>query len=452
MPQPRKGSWLWPNSKKLQYGILIVILTAFGYGVVTLFLLRFDAGDVYPPYSSLRSDPLGSRALYQSLAQLKSVSVQRNYRKLSTVRSAADTTLFYLGSNVQQWRMIPQELVRTFDRLAVSGGRLIIAFRPAVENPDSSLRPSADKRSTAEKCRCPEPAAETDDPAPQHEPGNDTPDEAGISQDSEKEINRPQETAEDTRYISPRKHWGVDFRFFEQPNLLQDAAAVADAGIDPRLPAVSWHSRLYFQTRSPKWKTIYTVNEKPVILQRDMGAGSIILCADSYFFSNEALRDERHPGLLAWFAGANASLVFDESHLGVVKTPGVAALVRNYRLHWFFLAVVLLFTLYVWQNAKPFIPYSTDSRQETAYDYASEKDYTQGLISLLRRNVPTRQLLTTCFTEWKKSAPDIKRMTTDQLKRIEAQVASIDSGAKKQIDPVKTYRAISAIVSEGKQR
>jgi hypothetical protein len=452
MPQPRKGSWLLPNSKKLQYGILVVILTAFGYGVVALFLLRFDAGDVYPPYSSLRSDPLGSRAFYQSLAQIKSVSVQRNYRKLSTMRSASDTTLFYLGSQVQERWMIPQGLVRTFDRLAAGGGRLIIAFRPAVETPDPSLRPSADKRPTAEKCRCPEPAADNDDPAPQHETENEIPDEADAAQNSGKENSRPQETIEDTRYISPRKHWGVDFKFFEQPNLLQDAAAIAAAGIDPQLPAVSWHSRLYFQTRSPKWKTIYTVNAKPVILQRDMGAGSIILCADSYFFSNEALRSERHPGLLAWFVGANASLVFDESHLGVVKTPGVAALMRNYRLHWFFLAVVLLFTLYVWKNAKPFIPYSTDIRQETAYDYASEKDYTQGLISLLRRNVPARQLLTTCLTEWKKSGPDIKRLTSDQLKRIEAQVASIDSGARKRIDPVKTYRTISAIVAEGKQR
>jgi hypothetical protein len=150
--------------------------------------------------------------------------------------------------------------------------------------------------------------------------------------------------------------------------------------------------------------------------------------------------------------GANASLVFGESHRCVAKTPEVAALVRNYRLHWFFLAVVLLFMLYVWKNAKPFIPYSTDIRPETAYDYASEKDYSQGLVSLLRRNVPARQLLTTCLTEWKKSGPDIKRLTPDQLKRIEAQVAPIDSGTKRQIDPVKTYRSISAIVAEGKQR
>jgi hypothetical protein len=452
MLQPRKGSWLLPNSKKLQYGILIVILAAFGYGVVALFLLRFDAGDVYPPYSSLRSDPLGCRAFYKSLAQIKSVSVQRNYRKLSALRSATDTTLFYLGSQVQEWQMIPQEQVRTFDRLAAGGGRLIIAFQPVTEIPEPSSRSSGCDQTATQK-RCSRKAAtDIDNPAPQHELENDTPDEADAAQDSEKENNRPQEAIEDTLYISTRKHWGVDFRFFEQPNILQDAAALADAGIDPRLPAVSWHSRLYFQTKSPKWKTIYTVNQKPVIMQREMGAGSIILCADSYFFSNEALRDERHPGLLAWLAGANASLVFNESHLGVVKSPGVAALVRNYRLHWFFFTVVLLFTLYVWKNAKPFIPYSSDIRQESAYDYVSEKDYSQGLISLLRRNVSPRQLLTTCLTEWKKSGPDIKRMTPDQLKRIEAQVASIDSGAKKQIDPVKTYRTISAIVAEGKRR
>ena len=46
-----------------------------------------------------------------------------------------------------------------------------------------------------------------------------------------RENNRPRQTMQDTRYISLRKHWGVDFRFFEQPNLLQDATAMAAAGI-----------------------------------------------------------------------------------------------------------------------------------------------------------------------------------------------------------------------------
>ena len=44
-------------------GILLVL--ALGYGLLHLFALRFAQGDVYPPYSSLRSDPLGKKALYE---------------------------------------------------------------------------------------------------------------------------------------------------------------------------------------------------------------------------------------------------------------------------------------------------------------------------------------------------------------------------------------------------
>ena len=55
-------------------------------GVVKLFLLRFQAGDVYPAYSSLRSDPLGSRAFYRSLQNLNKAAVSRNYLRLQNLK------------------------------------------------------------------------------------------------------------------------------------------------------------------------------------------------------------------------------------------------------------------------------------------------------------------------------------------------------------------------------
>ena len=42
----------------------------------------------------------------------------------------------------------------------------------------------------------------------------------------------------------------------------------------------------------------------PVVIERQYGNGSIVLVADSFLVSNEALRSERHPRLLArLFAG-----------------------------------------------------------------------------------------------------------------------------------------------------
>ena len=48
-----------------------LLIAAAGLAAIgLLFELRFAAGDVYPRYSSLRSDPVGVRALYDSLARL----------------------------------------------------------------------------------------------------------------------------------------------------------------------------------------------------------------------------------------------------------------------------------------------------------------------------------------------------------------------------------------------
>ncbi len=78
--------------------IMALLLLIFVVGVARLFILRFESGDVYPAYSSLRSDPLGTRALYESLENIDSVMVGRNYRPLESLEFEPGTTFFYFGS------------------------------------------------------------------------------------------------------------------------------------------------------------------------------------------------------------------------------------------------------------------------------------------------------------------------------------------------------------------
>ena len=47
--------------------LALAVAALFVAGLIQLFLLRFKAGDVYPAYSSLRSDPLGTQVLFESL-------------------------------------------------------------------------------------------------------------------------------------------------------------------------------------------------------------------------------------------------------------------------------------------------------------------------------------------------------------------------------------------------
>ena len=50
--------------------VFLFLAAGFVYGVIHLFALRFEAGDVYPEYSSLRADPLGLKGFYDALDEL----------------------------------------------------------------------------------------------------------------------------------------------------------------------------------------------------------------------------------------------------------------------------------------------------------------------------------------------------------------------------------------------
>ena len=74
--------------------ILVLVLGAgFIAGVMYLFGLSFAAGNVYPQFSSLRSDPRGARLLYESLAALPGVTVSRNLVPLEFLPGSGATVV-----------------------------------------------------------------------------------------------------------------------------------------------------------------------------------------------------------------------------------------------------------------------------------------------------------------------------------------------------------------------
>ena len=109
---------------------LVTLILIFLIGVLQLFRLGFESGEFYPAYSSLRSDPLGTRALYESLKDFEDVKIQRNYQILQALKLEQGTTFFYLGASETNWDLIPEELIQMIDRLMDSGGRLVLSFMP----------------------------------------------------------------------------------------------------------------------------------------------------------------------------------------------------------------------------------------------------------------------------------------------------------------------------------
>jgi len=74
------------KSRHILAALLVLSLAGFALGVIRLFQMRFDAGDIYPPYSSLRADPLGVKVFYESLQNLPGLSVSRFFQRNSKLQ------------------------------------------------------------------------------------------------------------------------------------------------------------------------------------------------------------------------------------------------------------------------------------------------------------------------------------------------------------------------------
>jgi hypothetical protein len=101
----------------------------FLLGLWELYQLRFAAGDIYPPYSSLRTDPLGSKALYESLGRIPGISTDRNYIALPRIPKGNATVLF-VGQNPFKFEAMTEDDIKEYESLAGSGARVVIAMLP----------------------------------------------------------------------------------------------------------------------------------------------------------------------------------------------------------------------------------------------------------------------------------------------------------------------------------
>ncbi|MEW6267062.1 MAG: DUF4350 domain-containing protein [Thermodesulfobacteriota bacterium] len=437
--------------------MLIVLAAAFGFGLLHLLTLRFQTGDVLPVYSSLRSDPLGAKAWHDSLDHLGTVKVSRYYQPLDRLEASPGATVLFLGLPAGRLIWAGRDLWKELDRIMTSGGRLVIAFRPTagkfeIEAPEDEKADEAkkDEDATGKKDRLEKPEKEQssrkDGPSPDRTESADR----NKARKPESKKKPPGDLAKLGRtlrkWISIERHWGLKIAHDPKWSLKKKYQAGPASGHGP---VVSWHSSLYFEDLSKPWRVLYRRDGRPVIIERRFGSGSVVLMSDSYHFSNEALRAEPRAELLSRLIGPVTEVVFDEAHLGLQEDLGVAGLGRKYGLHGLLAGLLVLAVLFIWKNSFSLVP-ADDDAPGGRMVYASPRDYTAGLVSLLRRNVSSREILEVCWREWKAAQESLRRDWGPYINRAEA-VAGRKSRAGGPADPVEGYLEIHQILSEGKK-
>ena len=395
---------------------LLMVSALFVYGVTHLLILRFEKGDVYPPYSSYRSDPLGTKAFYEGLGLLPEIEAVRNVEPLQKVSGLSETVLFLFGLEASRFSAMPEASVKAFEEAALGGGRVVISFIPTYAQP----APCSENKGKKSRRR---------------------------EENVDKEKDEQQDQGEEQKlyrkeYVDLSKHWGVETELSTEKN----AEASLNAP-EKDLPAsLAWHSTLVFEPQDTDWHVIYARAGKPVLIERSYGKGSLVLSSDSFFLSNEAMKSKRSPQLLSWLCGPHRTIVFDETHLGVSKSPGIATLLRKYGLAPFFISLIVLALLAIWKQAARLVPVY---EEEEGPSVDPGKDAFAGFTNLLRRNISLDHILSACLEEWKRSFTHGRQNLSALLPRIQEIITEDRAKPKKNRNPVQAYRKISAL---GKRR
>lgn len=391
-------------------------MALFVVGLGRLFWLRFERGDLYPPYSSFRSDPLGSQVLYESLARLGDNGAERNFRPFDQARMAPDAVFFVCGLGIHSFERNDRRLTSFLETVSASGGRLVITFTSIVDDPKNQRDDNTPR-----------------DPCPEEEHGQD----ATIEEDGM--------TDEDTVESGM---WGLGFLPSKQPSSskLGDASArrVGQDGLPAALP---WRSLVFFELYHSSWETVYRYMEEPVVIKRSWGEGEVLVIADSYLFSNEALRNHRAPAFLAWALPPDRPVIFDEYHHGLSKQPGIAGLARKYRLHGVVLSLLVLVILMIWRQAAVFVPESEDTG-ETPAEADLGRDSAEGWVSLTQQHIAAKDLINICHDAWR-SSPAADRVSKERLQQIRDLVDHYGT-APRRSNLVAVYRSISELLKQGK--
>ena len=405
--------------KYFPFLILLGCAAAFAFGIVYLFDLRFQAGDIYPPYSSLRADPLGAMALYESLEKIPGLAVRRDFSASDTLPEEPQTAYLHLAGDPYEFDYMSQETYRHIEDFLTRGGRLVITFFPQTEN---DFWFDEDKTNSAETKKMAKPKSKS------HKHDDDS-------------------KNNDNSWLNLADKWNFHVGFQKlEPDGDTYAPATVFNQTDLRLPdTLDWHSGIIFTNVASTWRVIYSRGGNAVMIERKFGRGSVVMASDSYLLSNEAMLKDRHADMLAWLVGSSKNVVFDEAHFGIAESPGVAALMRKYHLEGLAAGLVLLAGLFIWKNAFSLVPPLADSNAER---FIAGKDSASGFVNLLRRGISPRQLLSTCFEEWKKSATQGGRNFTPRFQQAEAIFAEQASSRS----PIETYNKISKTLGNQNQK
>ncbi|MGK0187899.1 MAG: hypothetical protein ACI9R3_003690 [Verrucomicrobiales bacterium] len=429
--------------------IIVACLVLFLLGgIYEVFRLRFQAGDTFPEYSTLRADPLGAKAAYDTIDALDNYSlVTRNRENLRFLKVEPDSTLLFAGVT-GDWlneTLTPTEF-EVLDTAIQKGARCVMTL----SGRDNAIGREIEIVETGEvEHVTPDEVLEREANRSKKKPINieaEKPVDDGDKAGAEEDESESQFLGFDA--IKERWQFDVGYTTTEDWDLEEGIAAKVEV-TSPLLGAeITVRSPWRFAGLGPMWKPVATIAGRPVIMQRPYGKGTLVMCADSWFLSNESLAKYRELGPLLWAVGKRSNLVVDETHHGVQESEGVVGMVARYHLHGVIPGVILLFLLVLWRGSSSLVPSAALSASENARAVTVDGiDADSGVVRLMRSGISKQEILRQCYLAWARHPVLRRRYSKTDVAAVRDRVVAEESKSTGQRDLVSAYREIAQSLS-----
>ena len=271
---------------------VLALVALFLFGLVWILNLAIARAPVFGEHSTMRADPLGAKALYETLAAIPGVRVERNLRRAGRL-AGVKATVFWIGSPAGALLGWQKQELASFEAIVRGGGRLVLGVLPT---PPAMLQVQPKG-------------------APLH----------NITSEME-------------------KRWQLRIERQRVPKSEEPSSEMAR------------QTSLWLVPLTAEWKCLEERDSHCLAVERAFGTGTIVITLETFPLSNQGLREKRRPAWIATLVGPWQRVIFDETHLGVQESGSVGTLIRQFRLEAAALMLVALAALFIWRNAASFLP------------------------------------------------------------------------------------------------
>lgn len=411
----------------LKYYLLIAFSSLLLIGLSFYFLSeKYAIGDNFPETSVYRSDAKGQSVIFETLMSLDSKHVTTYEDPLKSI-SKYNESLLIFNANV----LLKRKKVEAIAQHIHEGNHLLIVksdFKKFSQQEQIEDNTQEDTKNSEEDEQ-----------------------ENGEKDQKDSKLNKKDENL---KRVFSEKSVGLNSSLTDKLYELVESSIVdSKSNITSNKGAVQLKSKskdVFSKIEDSFQIEFNDLDDYPILISVDFGKGKLFLLSDHYYLSNEYFLQSKDDEFIDKFFVNNpkSNIVFDQTMIGVMVSPGIMGLVRKYHFEGVLISFVLIGLILIWRLGMEHYFTNNYGSQEKIND---DKVFTEDALKvMIAKNISPSDLVSHAFKEFENNA--VQKTLISQVRLEEAKKMASKSSYKSVSEIIEVYNKIVQCVKLGKSK